>query len=106
MVLKSVGVMSVAKVMGTLCALMGLIFGAIMALVAMSSAAMSLPEGGEAPLPAAFFGVGAVIILPIMYGICGFIGGIIMAALYNLVAGLVGGLEFNFESGSQGGPYA
>jgi hypothetical protein len=42
-------------------------------------------------------GIMAVVVMPIMYGIIGFIGGIIMAAIYNLVAGVVGGLEFDFE---------
>jgi len=32
--------------------------------------------------------------LPVLYGFAGFIGGIIMAALYNLIAKWAGGLEF------------
>jgi hypothetical protein len=41
----------------------------------------------------ALFGVGAIILLPICYGILGFIGTLIMAWLFNIAAGIVGGVE-------------
>jgi hypothetical protein len=41
----------------------------------------------------AVFGVGAVVILPIFYGVMGGLMGLLMAWLYNLVAGFVGGVE-------------
>jgi hypothetical protein len=43
------------------------------------------------------FGVGAVIALPIIYGLIGFLSGLLMAGLYNLVTGLIGGLEIELE---------
>lgn len=43
------------------------------------------------------FGVGAIIALPVFYGIMGFIGGIIMALLYNFTTGVIGGLEVEVE---------
>jgi hypothetical protein len=36
--------------------------------------------------------------LPIFYGILGAIGGMISAAIYNLIASFIGGIEMNFES--------
>ena len=41
----------------------------------------------------ALFGVGAIILLPIFYGFFGFVGTLIMAALFNVAAGMVGGIE-------------
>jgi len=38
-----------------------------------------------------------VIVLPIVYGVGGLIGGLIMGGLYNLISKWVGGLEFDFE---------
>ncbi len=38
-----------------------------------------------------------LIILPLLYLIGGFIGGIVSAFFYNLVAKIIGGLEFNAE---------
>jgi hypothetical protein len=50
--------------------------------------------GSRAGTPAAFGGVFLAIFFPILYAALGFIGGIIMAAIYNLVAKWTGGLEF------------
>jgi hypothetical protein len=44
-----------------------------------------------------FFGVWAVIILPLCYGIAGGIAALISAAVYNLVARLVGGLQVDIS---------
>jgi hypothetical protein len=41
----------------------------------------------------ALFGVGSILLLPLFYGALGFIGGAISAFVYNLVAGVVGGIE-------------
>jgi hypothetical protein len=100
MVLKRIGALSCGKVMGTLYAAMGLILGGIFALISLAGVALPQAPNADANPATVFFGVGvaAVIIFPIMYGIIGFIGGIIVAAIYNVVASVVGGLEFDLES--------
>lgn len=40
---------------------------------------------------------GLLILMPILYGIGGFISGLIMGTLYNLISRWIGGLEFDFE---------
>lgn len=42
-------------------------------------------------------GFGLIIIAPIMYGIMGFLVGVVGAFVYNLVAGWVGGIEVEVE---------
>ena len=42
-------------------------------------------------------GLGAIILFPILYGIVGGIAGVIGAAVYNLAAGWVGGLEVDIS---------
>ncbi|MHB1158132.1 MAG: hypothetical protein ACYC26_15000 [Phycisphaerales bacterium] len=96
MTLKRVGVFSVGKVSGCLYVLLGLIAGAIISLLALAGAAIS-PDGQNRGPETLIFGVGAIILVPVFYGIMGFISGIIMAALYNLVAKVVGGIEMNIE---------
>jgi len=39
-------------------------------------------------------GVFLIILLPVIYAVLGFVGGIISAAIYNLIASWTGGIEF------------
>jgi hypothetical protein len=96
MILRSVGVLSAAKLSGALGALGGLIAGGMMALISMVGIAVNAQQNGP-QFPAAFLGLGAIIFIPIFYGIVGFIMGAIYGALYNFVAGLMGGLELELE---------
>jgi hypothetical protein len=94
MIIRNVGVLSVGKVFGCVYALLGLIIGGIFSLI--SLAGFAAAGGGQNAGPGALiFGVGAIVAVPIFYGVIGFIGGIITAALYNLVAALVGGVELD-----------
>ncbi len=93
MVLKHVGVVSCGKMLGAIYLIIGLIAGAIFSLISLLGAAAA-PEGHGLP---AIFGVGAIVLFPLFYGAIGFIGGIIVAALYNLFAGWLGGIELNLQ---------
>lgn len=50
------------------------------------------PMNGMAGLPAAF-----AIVLPFVYAALGFIGGVIAAAIYNLIARFTGGFQFKVQ---------
>src|SRR5262245_66362722 len=95
-VVKRVGIFSVGKVVGALYALLGLIAGGVISLISLLGAAASVSSEGIAGV---MFGVGAVVIIPLFYGAIGFIGGIISAALYNVIASTVGGIEIDIASG-------
>jgi len=43
------------------------------------------------------FGMGAIVFLPIFYGVMGIVMGALTAVLYNLFAGLVGGIELDIQ---------
>jgi len=94
MVLKRVEPMSVAKVLGALAALIGLIIGFFMSLASCFASGLMGSEGG---MFGAIFGIGAIILMPLLYGFFGFIGGLIEAFLYNFIAERVGGIEMEFE---------
>jgi len=98
MVLKRIGVLSCGKVSGFVYAILGLIIGTFVTLFALLGAAIgAAASGSDEAWIGALFGVGAIIIFPIFYGVLGFIMGIISAAIYNLVAGFAGGLEIELE---------
>jgi hypothetical protein len=93
MVINRVGPVSCAKLAGILYAAMGLFIGAIFSLAAFAGA---FAAGRDAPAGlGVFLGVGAIIVLPILYGVIGFIGALIGAALYNAAASVVGGVEID-----------
>lgn len=93
MTITRVGPLSVAKIAGLLYVVIGLIAGGLFSLVAMGGAALGAAAGDDSAMFGALFGVGAIILLPICYGILGFIGTLIMAWLFNIAAGIVGGVE-------------
>jgi hypothetical protein len=95
MIVRRVGPLSFAKVMGMLYGLMGLIFGACISLFSFVGSALA-PKEAPAGL-GILFGVGAIVALPIFYGVIGFVFSLIGAALYNLVASWVGGVELDVQ---------
>ena len=96
MELKKIGVGSAAKVGGIIAAVMGLIIGIFVALFSM----MIPGSGSELPF---FSGFAAIIVLPIIYGIIGFIAYAIIAALYNFVVKFTGGVILEFSDKESSG---
>ena len=99
MVIRRIGVASAAKIAGALYAIIGLIGGCIIALVSLVSAGF-MATAADSDMPswiAPMFGVGAVVIGPIFYGVLGLIIGALVAFVYNLVAGVAGGLELDVQ---------
>jgi hypothetical protein len=98
MVVKRVGVWSVARMYGALLAAMGLLAGLMIALVSLAGASfVNQAESGGPSWIAPVFGVGAIVVLPIFYGLMGIVIGAISAVLYNLFAGIVGGVVLETE---------
>jgi hypothetical protein len=90
--LKKIGIMSVAKFSGIYGLLIGLIGGIFVAVISMIGT-----TGPDLGALGFVFGFGAIIALPIFYGISGFIGGIISAFLFNIIAKMAGGIEMHFK---------
>lgn len=97
MVITKVGVMSLGKLMGLMYAAIGALFGLLYALFAiLGGGAMLAMGGGDSGIGGGMMmgmGLAAVIILPIFYGILGFIAGLLSALFFNIAAKYTGGLE-------------
>lgn len=91
MKLKKIDVLSAGKISGMISLIVGLILGIFSAVF--GGIALSLMGF------AAGVGMWAIIIFPIVYGLIGFIAGIIGAALFNLVAKwkFIDGLEIEIQ---------
>ena len=93
-VVKRIGVWSYARMATIIMALFGLINGIYTAILLASFGVNS--KGMFDPLTLSL-GPLAIILFPIIFAILGFIGGIIGAWLYNLIAKWVGGVKIEFE---------
>ena len=89
-VVKSVGVMSVAKIMGLVYGCLGLIFVPIFFIAVLAGA---FAGHNKAAAAADAIGLAFAILAPLIYGATGFVFGALGALLYNLIAKWVGGFE-------------
>ena len=96
-VVKRLGVFSLGKLMGITYACLGLLFMPFfllaggMAMLGAQGADRSAAIGG---------GIGMVIMaimFPVIYGLMGFVGGMIGALIYNLAARFIGGIQIELE---------
>ena len=92
-IIKSVGVLSVAKILGLVYACLGLILAPLFLLMELLGSAL----GQQNSPVAGIFGIGFAVLMPVLYGAVGFVGGAIGALLYNLFAKWVGGFELQIE---------
>ncbi len=95
--LKRIAPLQLGKMLGILYAMMGLLFLPLFALAGLAGAfAQQSTNNGAGALPAVALLVMGFL-MPIMYGVMGFLIGIISAAVYNLAARWIGGIEVEVE---------
>ncbi|MGA2053220.1 MAG: hypothetical protein ABSH19_07910 [Opitutales bacterium] len=82
-------------VSGSIYAALSLLVVPFFLLAGLAAAAHPHANGQRLP-PFPLFGVFALF-LPVIYGVVGFLGGLLMAAVYNLLARFTGGLEVTVE---------
>ncbi len=102
-IVKSVGVLSVARIMGLIYGCLGLIFMPLFLLIGLIGS-----MAGQQKTPfAGVIGIFLAIFMPVLYGLFGFISGAIGALLYNVFAKWVGGFELELEArvGAPVAPY-
>ena len=86
-VIKSVEIMSVAKIKALFGIVLGLFWGCLFALFGVST-------GFEKSMPGVeIFSLAVIVIFPIIFGILALIIGAIAALLYNAFASRIGGIE-------------
>lgn len=88
---RRVGVEQMAKMLGALYLLLGIVFAAIFAVI---GAMVPMAGAGE---DATMFGPGFLIAMPFLYGLLGLVFGALVAWLYNIVAGWTGGIELELS---------
>jgi hypothetical protein len=93
MIIRSFGVASVAKTLGLLYCVAGLLVGGIFSIFALAAAALNVQQASNGMgIFGLVFGVAAVFVLPILYGVMGLFFGALAAFLYNVTARFSGGI--------------
>lgn len=93
--INSVGVLSVAKIMGAIHAVFGLVFMPFFLLIGLMGSLIP-NQNGQNPF-GAIGGIVMGLFLPVFYGVFGFIFGALGAFLYNLMAKWLGGIEMQIQ---------
>src|SRR3546814_12470548 len=96
MIIKRIDVLSAGKISGIIAAAIGLIAGLVFLVFGSMIAGLAGQQDGSG-LIAMGGGIIGVVALPIMYGIFGFLGGVIQAFISNLAAGFVGGIRLQTD---------
>jgi hypothetical protein len=102
MVIKRIGPLSCAKVAAALYAVIGLFIGGFFSLFALaggfaSAAFAADPSRRTGFIPFAGLGALAIVLFPVFYAAIGFVGALIGAWVYNMAAGVVGGIKIDLE---------
>ncbi len=94
-----VGVLSAAKVYGIIAGTFGLLLGVFVSLFSLLGAGMAMMGGGDrgGGLMGLLFGAGAIVIMPLFYGVIGFVAGALQAFVFNYAARFTGGIEVRIE---------
>jgi hypothetical protein len=105
--IRRMGVFSCAKIYAVVMAAFGIIIGVIYGLIFMVVGGAMMAGGardsGAAGASSLVIGLIMMVVIPIIYGVIGFVAGAIGGVVYNVAAGFVGGLELELESMEGGG---
>lgn len=101
MTIRHIDVLSVARIAAVVYAGLGFLAGLIFACITLFGVGLGAAMQQDSQLPAFFslmFGVGAVIFLPIVYAVMGFLVAAIATWLFNIAAGIAGGVRIQVET--------
>ena len=96
MIVRRVSPLSLAKLMGVVYLAIGLLIGACVSLLSIVGGAF-FPSNESSGMTGVLFGAAAIVVLPIFYGVLGFLGSLLMAVVYNAAASVVGGVEIDVQ---------
>lgn len=95
-IIKRIDPVSVAKIYGGIGVLVGLVIGTIWGLIVLLFGTAIGAMAGKPGIGAGvggLLGIGILIMVPLFYGVIGFVAGFLSALAYNFIASKVGGAE-------------
>ncbi len=95
MELKKISILGLAKILALFGIAYGLVSGILLSF-AYSKSEVLTAAGQQLPAMITGLGYWTILVMPILNGIVYFIAGIILAFLYNIFAGWIGGIKIEF----------
>lgn len=93
MIIRRIDELSLGKITGLIHAIFGLFMGITLALISLFSDTILINQYVPGMVWFPVHGAAAIIVLPVMQGLFGFLAGVLVALVYNLVANRIGGLK-------------
>jgi uncharacterized protein YacL len=98
--IQHIGVLSVAKVAAIIYLVIGLIIGLLSSVAVLVA---SVAASGDFPIAnGMFFAIMTLVLAPLFYAVLGFVLGAIAAAVYNVAAKAIGGVEVDLVTPEPG----
>jgi hypothetical protein len=93
--IKRIGILSSGLMTGAMYVFIALVLATVM--LVMTILGIEIKGDADALVLGVGFSIFLLVFLPIIYGILGFIFGVIMAAVYNVAARMTGGIQLNLD---------
>lgn len=92
--IEKIGVMSLAKIQALIGLIIGLFYGILLFIIEKIDPSAFAQENAASPTP---LGTMALFLGPVGGLVYGFLGGLLIAYLYNVLAKLIGGIKLEFK---------
>ena len=89
--IKKIDFLSLGKILGIIYIFIGLVIGVIYSIVSFINVLLGTTE------IIYFIGLFSIIIMPIFYGVLGFVSGILSAIIYNIASSKIGGIKIELR---------
>ena len=95
--IRSIGVLSLGKVMGLSGVLLGAVFGVLYGAIVIFVSVLGLSHDTTLGSLGVVGGIAIMIGVPLFYGLASFVFGVLYGLILNVVLGMAGGLEIELE---------
>jgi len=103
MIVRRIEPMSCGKMLGITYAAIGVLQGAVFSLIALAGSVLdghAVHQPYFAKVLPLVFGIGAIVVIPLLTFVIGFVTGLVLSVAYNLAARFAGGIRIDVDTRS------
>jgi len=95
--IRKIGILSLAKIFGLIMAVIGLVLGIFVGFAMFFIASFLGTENNFSPYFGTSLGISGFLIMPLVFGLLGFLFGTLTAFIYNVLASWIGGVKIELS---------